>query len=448
VSTAPFSAKEFSLEAQKFLYACAFWTVAADESLKPAEQEWLIEQFGPDGATESLDAFVAMESDAFFKAFDDAAGAVSDAERRRLYPQLAEWLRSCAESDGGEATDEKATIEKVVRRVRLDSEMARLGLGAGRVATTPPPAPSAKDAEAREGEGVVMRGHASEITCLDVSPDGSRVVSGSDDGTVRLWSFSAGEELFCWTEHEMGAGAVRFTPDGQRVVTGDRMGTLRLWDGVSGRLLWKRATGNRGGVTSADWLPGGQTVVAWETGLLSGHEAQTGSEVWRIGDPTRGAIRAVGGGLGRTGLVTGGDDKSLRIWDAAAGRELREMSGHTDGVTCLSVSADGKRIVSGSRDNTVRVWVSDAGTCLATLRGHSFSVMGVCFSPDGKRIASASWDHTVRVWDAVSGTAQIKIESTSARFSAVRFLAAGQGLLVAGSDRVVRVISLEDSGAA
>ncbi len=72
---APFFAKELSAQAQTFLYACAFWAVAADEELKSSEQMWLMEQFGKDGATNSLEEFVALESNDFFKAFDDAAAA-------------------------------------------------------------------------------------------------------------------------------------------------------------------------------------------------------------------------------------------------------------------------------------------------------------------------------------------------------------------------------------
>lgn len=97
--TAPFYARNFSAEARTFLYACAFWTVAADEEITDPEQQWLIEQFGEDGVTQSLDDYIALESSAFLKAFDNATRALPDDEKRVIYPQLEEWLTSCAEAD-------------------------------------------------------------------------------------------------------------------------------------------------------------------------------------------------------------------------------------------------------------------------------------------------------------------------------------------------------------
>ena len=60
-------------------------------------------------------------------------------------------------------------------------------------------------------------------------------------------------------------------------------------------------------------------------------------------------------------------------------------------------------VVSGSDDKTVRVWDAVTGEVISTLTGHSDRVWSVSFSPDGSRIVSGSWDKTVRVWDAVTG---------------------------------------------
>ena len=69
----------------------------------------------------------------------------------------------------------------------------------------------------------------------------------------------------------------------------------------------------------------------------------------------------------------------------------------------MAYSPDGRRIVSGSEDQTVRVWDAASGVELARLRGHAGWVRSVAYSPDGRRIVSGSDDHTVRVWDAASG---------------------------------------------
>ena len=124
MAQAPFRAKDFSVAAQTFLYACAFWTVAADEELKPGEQTWLYEQFGQEGATQSLEEFVALESDEFFAAFDNAAAGLSDEEKNIIFPKLEEWLISCAKSDAEELVSEDEIIQKIKARLSIDEKAA------------------------------------------------------------------------------------------------------------------------------------------------------------------------------------------------------------------------------------------------------------------------------------------------------------------------------------
>src|SRR5689334_14672544 len=82
---------------------------------------------------------------------------------------------------------------------------------------------------------------------------------------------------------------------------------------------------------------------------------------------------------------------------------LTTFKGHTEYVASVCFSPDGRRIASGSRDETVRVWDAATGKEILTLRGHTDGVTSVCFSFDGKRLASGSRDRTAKVWDAQTG---------------------------------------------
>ena len=81
-------------------------------------------------------------------------------------------------------------------------------------------------------------------------------------------------------------------------------------------------------------------------------------------------------------------------------RLLQTLTGHSDSVYSVSFSPDGKRIVSGGTDKTLKVWDAETGQEMLTLTGHSDSVISVVFSPNGRRIISGSHDKTVKIWDA------------------------------------------------
>jgi WD40 repeat protein len=88
---------------------------------------------------------------------------------------------------------------------------------------------------------------------------------------------------------------------------------------------------------------------------------------------------------------------------------LRTLSGHTHRVTACAFSPDGDWIVSASGDETLKVWDAASGRELRTLSGHTDRVNACAFSPDGKMIVSASEDNTLKVWDAASGRARLSI---------------------------------------
>ena len=104
---------------------------------------------------------------------------------------------------------------------------------------------------------------------------------------------------------------------------------------------------------------------------------------------------------GRT-LASASGDRTVKLWDVANHQELSTLKGHGDGVISVAFSSDGRTLASASADDTVKLWDVASRQELATLKGHGNSVWSVAFSSAGRTLASASLDGTVKLYFAAT----------------------------------------------
>jgi serine/threonine protein kinase/WD40 repeat protein len=129
--------------------------------------------------------------------------------------------------------------------------------------------------------------------------------------------------------------------------------------------------------------------------------------------------------------VSGSKDTTIRVWDTDRGVETHTLKGHTGSVDCVAISANGKRVISGGNDKTIRIWDAEKGTELFRWAAPSGLVTAVAMSADGKRAASSGYA-TVNVWDAEKGVEIMSIPGYTTRVTSVAMSADGNRV-VSGS---------------
>ncbi len=276
------------------------------------------------------------------------------------------------------------------------------------------------------------------------SPDNRLAVSGETDGALKVWDLNTRQEILPrLSGHDKRIRAIAFSPDKTKrlVVSGSEDGQLKLWDLDAGRQIPLPLEGHKAAVRGVAFSPDGTRIVSCgEDRLLRVWDAVSGAEVATLHGHDD-VVTSVAFSPDGSEIVTGSDDRTLKIWDPNTPTEPLTLRGHEGAVRALAFSPDGSRIVSASDDRKLRVWSAATGQeVLLPLRGHDETVSAVAFSPDGKRIVSASQDGTVRIWDAHTGReVLLPLHGHEGTASGVAFSPDGRRIVSGGADKVLRI---------
>lgn len=284
-----------------------------------------------------------------------------------------------------------------------------------------------------------------------ISPDGHRAAT-VDGANLTLWNVPDGQPIApAFADHPDVIDFLTFSVDGSRLVSGSRDGTLILRDAVSGQVLKQLKYDGSGGMALG---PGGEMLAMFDDFAgQSGLELRDLTTGQQIAGPVfghSGAIQSINYSRDGSLLVTAGADKTLRLWD---GKTLAPIGqpfvGHSARVLIGAISPDNKTLASGGADNHIILWdiasgqaigqpltghsnwvrdvtfspdgrtlaSTDAGGGIAlwdlgahqTLRGHSDNVRAIALTPDDETLITSSYDRTMRWWDAITGEVQAAI---------------------------------------
>ena len=242
------------------------------------------------------------------------------------------------------------------------------------------------------------------IRTLAFSHDLKLFAIGDFGGNVQVFDIAKARLVAKLPKHANLVNCLAFTPNDGDLITGSFDNTLQVWD-VEKREVKHKFTVPEERVVQIAVSKGGKLLAAttWEGKV----------HVWDL--PKRAKLHTLSAGVEKNGklptaealafnpdasiFVTGSWDTTIRVWDTASGRVMREPKGHDAPVLCAVFSRDGKTFATSDQKGKVIVWDTERTDPMYQFQAHPAAVHGIAFAHDGKRLATAGWDRTAKIWD-------------------------------------------------
>lgn len=269
-------------------------------------------------------------------------------------------------------------------------------------------------------QGIVTKaltGHTDAITSLAINEDGSKLMTGSMDGSIIIWDYATSAPILERDIHDGWVNAVTFSPDGQTAVSAGDDNMAVIWDVASGAPL-NTLRDHVSWVNDVAFTPDGQTIFTVSCGEINEKSAtcaRGGLYIWdaATGDLIRmlaghqsdvTSVAVIGDG---DYVLTGSDDRTMILWDIVNSEPVRTFFGNADYVDSVAVSGDGQLGISAAGFE-INLWELESGERIRSFESYSSWLTAAAFSPDNQTAASVSGDGTLMVWRMTPSAAAMR----------------------------------------
>jgi len=251
-----------------------------------------------------------------------------------------------------------------------------------------------------------LSGHSHFVQDVVISSDGQFALSGSWDGTLRLWDIEHGVTTRIFKGHTKDVLSVAFSADNRQIVSGSRDRTIKLWNTLGECKYTIEDQGHTEWVSCVRFSPNTKTPI----------------------------------------IVSSGWDKVVKVWNLNSCTLKINLVGHRGYINCVTVSPDGSLCASGGKDNTAMLWDLNEGKPLYSLDAGAI-IHCLTFSPN-KYWLCAGTDKGIKIWDLETKTVVADLTKSVPEFDAktkdpaclsLAWSADGSTLFSGYSDNMVRV---------
>jgi WD40 repeat protein len=300
-------------------------------------------------------------------------------------------------------------------------------------------------------EIALLHGHAKGVYRAVYSPDGTSVLTVSEDSTARLWDASTWQMVAVLSGHTSPIAALAFNPDGTRIATASRDNTVRLWDAKTGQQIQILADHTKPVVWVTFSTDGSRLLTASFDNTVRVWDARTGQQIAILTHqwPVLAVISA------DQRIVTLDRDATLRLWDMDSFQQLAVINiprqgdfamkamediaatiFSTHGNGKLRTSVDGRRVMALWARTAVVVNVADGKPIFTLdLPVGDQQILDADLSPDGHRVVTGALTGTARLWDVEAGN-QIASLALGLNVTHIKFTPEASRILATSGDQI------------
>jgi guanine nucleotide-binding protein subunit beta-2-like 1 protein len=257
-----------------------------------------------------------------------------------------------------------------------------------------------------------LKGHSHYVQDVSISSDGQFALSGSWDGTLRLWDLNSGTTTRRFVSHTKDVLSVAFSPDNRQIISGSRDKSIKLWNTVAAcKFTIPKEDGHSEWVSCVRFSPNASSPL----------------------------------------IVSAGWDKMVKVWNLDSSIKLRtNLHGHAGYINTVTVSPDGSLCASGGKDGVAMLWDLNEGRHLSSLEANDV-INALVFSPIRYWLCAATGS-TIKIWDLESKQVveELKVENQEpigkkavpVQCISLAWSADGLTLFAGYTDKLVRVFQV------
>ncbi|MDJ0735472.1 MAG: hypothetical protein QNJ47_15670 [Nostocaceae cyanobacterium] len=287
----------------------------------------------------------------------------------------------------------------------------------------------------------ILNGHNGSIWSVDVTPDGNKVISGSQDGTIKIWDIKSGYLRCTIPAHNDSVNTVAISHDGLYIFSGSHDKTIKVWDLKTGKLV-NTLTGHYSAVNAITLTHDGSKIIS--------ASSDTSIKVWNVEN-----YEVLHTFLGHTAsvqaittisqnnqhfVISGSYNNILKVWNLKTGKEELTLN-ESDIIWSILAIPDKKLLICGLQDGTFTIWNFETWKKEYIFQGHSNSVRDICVTSDGKRIISVSEDKTLKIWKVGTWENEAIINAHTGSILTVTVTSDGKNIISGSGSTIISFLS-------